>query len=99
MIKTKGNVSLVSLRPEAALALPVFESLYWGFGLDCVVTSTNDGKHKANSLHYKDLAFDLRSRTLTKSQIDYVVAKAKSALPDFDIIFEGDHIHVEYDHD
>jgi len=97
MIKTKGEVSLASLKPEVATALPVFESLYWGFGLDCVVTSTNDGKHKTNSLHYKDLAFDIRSRTLTRSQIDYVVAKAKSALPNFDIVYEGDHIHAEYD--
>jgi hypothetical protein len=35
-----------------------------------VITSANDGKHGANSLHYQDAAFDLRVWNIQGSHVD-----------------------------
>ena len=52
--------------------------------------------HMVNSLHYKGCAIDIRSRDMKDPLI---VSKGLNNIlgPDFDVIFEGDHIHIEYD--
>lgn len=65
---------------------------------EAVVTSVWDGFHSKNSLHYSGRAFDLRVWIYTEPQINQMVADLKSNLGNqYDVIFEGDHIHVEYD--
>lgn len=108
----KQGVKLETLRPEARRGLEIADTvLRCEYDLEGVVTSTNDGRHKRNSLHYKDLAFDLRLPSrLTKTPFNrdfdkMVHASLKQALgPDFDVILETHqlnkyqhHIHVEYD--
>lgn len=69
-----------------------------------VVTAGNDGKHMAGSLHYKDLALDLRSRSIPTQTERAGFRDALSAWlgPDYDVIFEAagtenEHFHVEAD--
>jgi len=63
------------------------------------VTSLTDGVHRTDSLHYKGLAVDIRVRDLHNSP-NVLCADLASALgQDYDVIFEIDHIHVEYDPD
>jgi len=68
-----------------------------------VITSGNDGRH--NSLHFSELAVDLRAYTITDTLSARIGADSQSRLgDDYDVIFESlqnnpanDHINVEYD--
>lgn len=67
------------------------------------ITSANDSIHCANSLHYKNLAWDLRIWGLPDPQ--KVADELRDILNiksnDYDVIYGDpkhlDHIHVEYD--
>ena len=67
-----------------------------------VITSMNDGVHMRKSLHYENLAFDLRTYYF-KGGYQGDEAKEfhkdlKEALgPDWDVLLEKTHIHVEFD--
>ena len=77
-----------------AVAEPIMEK--WGA---FTVTSVRDGKHSARSLHYVGLAMDVRIWAL-KEDADktQAITELKAALgPDYDVVLEADHIHVEFD--
>lgn len=64
------------------------------------ITSANDSHHMEGSLHYADRAFDIRIRNVKDGEksINFWATKIAAALgPDYDVIREKDHIHVEYD--
>ena len=62
------------------------------------LTSATDGKHKAGSLHYKSLAWDVRTSDLPKERWEEYTELVKSFLTaEYDVILEKDHIHVEFD--
>jgi len=68
------------------------------FGKYMVVTSTTDGKHGKNSLHYKGFAVDIRINDKSAVQINQFVNFLKFHFDKtLDIVLEQDHIHVEYD--
>lgn len=67
------------------------------------ITSANDGaEHGENSLHYKNRAYDIRTRNIKGRPIS-VIARAwaermQLALGDkYDVIKEDNHIHAEFD--
>jgi uncharacterized protein RhaS with RHS repeats len=65
---------------------------------DAVVTYTTNGTHSPNSLHYGGNAVDLRTRDLTSQQRQQATDQLRGALGrDYDVINEGNHIHIEYD--
>ncbi|MEN3039762.1 MAG: hypothetical protein ABDI07_11565, partial [Candidatus Kryptonium sp.] len=69
-------------------------------GKEMVITSANDSKHRQDSLHYKDLAIDIRTRHLEKYEKELVLSYLRAKLgEDYDVIFEEnpEHIHIEYD--
>lgn len=63
------------------------------------VTSACDGKHMDGSYHYNGMAWDFRIWGLQYPQD--TADRIKLALQDldyrYDVIFELDHIHIEYD--
>ena len=74
------------------------------------VTSACDGKHMANSWHYKGLGWDWRIWGIDdpktpineiKEAVDKIREKAKEMSPRYDIVYGDpqhlDHIHSEYD--
>lgn len=91
-----ATINPAGVKPELLLGLMVCEAQYQSEGVELVITSLNDGRHSHSSRHYGGLAADLRSRTLKNPQ---ATTKAiKERLPrHYDVIFEGDHIHIEYD--
>lgn len=94
-MKIKAGVKVTGLRPELLLALMVAEGVWQAEGQELVITSVIDGKHSATSLHYAGQAADLRIWGLA----DHVktAAKLKESLgEDYDVIAEGDHVHVEF---
>ena len=74
-----------------------------------VITSAADGKHMEGSLHYKDLAWDLRTRNLEDGRVEEIARMLRVDLgKDWDILVEHSvfkngvqvkwkHIHVEMD--
>ena len=98
MLKFKDGVTVYGLQPEALYAIDRCVEIYERHGIDCVITSSRYGdRHSSGSLHYAGLAFDIRTRNLTDSQIPDILADMKSDLGNhYDCIFEVNHYHVEY---
>lgn len=99
-MKIKAGVTLHGLTPQMTVALLAAYDAYSQYGTELVITSGNDGRHSVTSKHYAGNAIDLRTRNLPRPQQDAVeIADIlnTSLGRDFDVLFEGDHIHVEYD--
>lgn len=70
------------------------------FGRECIITSARDGQHSANSLHYVGKAMDIRTRDQPDAEIQVCASKLRDKLgPDYDVVVESTHIHIEYDPD
>lgn len=86
------------LDPVMAIAHTVVASVFNEYGYDCTITSAMEGEHSKNSLHYVGRALDFRTRDILSYNADAIVERAKGALgPDFDVVLEKTHLHVEYD--
>jgi len=91
----KAGVDISRLRPEIRKKLTRIAKIVW----DCnegelVITSTYEGTHSEGSLHYANLAIDIRknlAKILSHVEIKEWLGK------DYDVILEADHIHIEYD--
>jgi len=102
MIIFKEGVRMSNLQPQAVVAICAAYSIYQDFGhRDMTVTSCNDSRHSATSLHYSGNAFDLRTHNTGEGE--RLANQIRLALPalDFDVIFEGEateneHIHIEH---
>jgi len=91
----KLGVDISRLNREIRRALNVVNRLFMAHGQEAVVTSTYGGNHSAGSLHYANDAIDIR---LPDPPIAGLVNRLRVNLgPDFDIVKESDHIHVEFD--
>ena len=64
-------------------------------GREAVVTSTYEGDHSPNSLHYSNEAIDVRLPS--KDGGDVVIKLREYLGKNFDVVPEVSHIHVEYD--
>lgn len=85
------------LNPIVAKARGKIAKIYQGVGQDLYITSQREGIHGIISLHPDGWAFDCR---LPFNVTKKFIQRIKSALgPDFDIIVEHDHLHIEYDPD
>jgi hypothetical protein len=100
MLKIKGGVTLHGLSPQMLLAVIAVKDIYDRRGKDVVLTSGNDGKHSVNSKHYVGNALDFRTNNLDDPTLEgpIIANELNKALGrDYDVLFEGDHIHIEYD--
>lgn len=97
----KKDVDLRGITPECAVGLFIAAQAFEARGVPLVITAVRDGKHKVGSLHYVGAAFDCRlaSRYTQNPDTDLrILADLKDALgPQFDVVLEGDHFHVEFD--
>lgn len=91
----KLGVDIRRLQRPARRALNIVDRTFARFNQEAVITSTYEGNHSPSSLHYADLAFDLR---LPPTQRGDIIAQLKNHLANhFDIVQESTHIHIEYD--
>ena len=66
-------------------------------GKEIVITSGFDGKHSRKSLHYVGDAFDIRTFIYTAPELNELIPALKLVLGgDYDVVLEGNHIHLEY---
>ena len=97
-MQLKSTVKLADLKPQIVLATVIASEVYRKFGQELVITSLDDSFHHPGSLHPSGYAFDLRTSYYMADQIPKVLSALKQALTlDFDVIFENDHFHIEYD--
>ena len=61
---------------------------------EMVITSTYEGNHRPGSLHYANLAIDIKNPKHPKKTIDTL---RKELGEDYAVVGELDHIHIEYD--
>lgn len=92
-----------NVKLQIAYAVGIAEVIYRKYNKQCIVTSGNDSKHSKNSLHYKGLAVDLRSKHLDgyKQIIFNELSNILNPLG-YDCVFEdkegsNEHFHIEYD--
>ena len=91
----KLGVSIERLKRPARRALIRVDHVFKKDEGEAVITSTFEGDHSPSSLHYADLAFDVRK---PKKRIEAIKIDIKTILgKDFDVVNEGDHYHIEYD--
>ncbi len=99
-MKTKSkSVNIKDLIPEITSKFDVIEKAIKsveGEKYDPTITSGKDGKHMKGSKHYIGAAIDIRTRDM--KYVNKTTAAIKNALgSDYDVIFEIDHIHLEFD--
>lgn len=95
MIAIKPGVRIRGMQPEILLAVVAAHELFKEQAQALTITSCTDGRHKDGSLHYTGCAVDLR---LPTARVEQVVAQLQNRLgSEYDVVLEGDHIHVEYD--
>lgn len=96
-MKLKVGVDLRGVKPEIVVAMMVCEPIISKHA-EFVVTSVCDGKHMHGSKHYEGLAMDIRTREIPASMLKPCLEELKEALgPQYDVVLEGDHIHLEHD--
>jgi len=91
----KAGVDISRLRPEIRKKLNEIARRVWSIEEEeLIITSTYEGSHSEGSLHYADLAVDIRQHkhgTLVRQELRYNLGD------DYDIVLEAEHIHIEYD--
>ena len=99
-MRIKEGVTVNGVQPECIMGLLIAETVFQNMGYSFTVTSLTDGAswRKPGSLHLAGLAFDIRTWDIPESQIELVCDNLRKRLgPEFDVVLEPDHIHVELD--
>lgn len=92
----KAGVDISRLNREIRRAMGDTDSFVKEFHQELFISSTFEGNHGAGSLHYSNDAFDFSRPILALKSVTQLRLKLG---PDFDVVNEVDHIHVEYDPD
>lgn len=102
-MKLKAGASLENVSWRMFYAAIVWDGIAREYGTEGVITSAADGTHSApNTKHYAENnasglveAIDVRTWGIPKEE---AAAKARKKLgPDYDVVIESTHIHIEYD--
>ena len=92
----KPGVRVLGIRPETVLGLMLAQHVFAQHGAEFVITSVTEGEHTRASIHYAGGAADLRRPGDLAKATTLVTALREALGEDFDVILEGDHIHMEF---
>lgn len=96
-MKIKYSAVMAGLQLEMREVLKQADLLWKENNEELVVTAATDGEHSAGSLHYYGYAVDLRTRYFGADDSRKIAIELQKRLnKDYTVIFEGDHIHVQY---
>ena len=104
MIKIKPGVVFKEINKYTIEFFHALDHCCRTFGKNYVITSANDGKHSANSYHYKNMAWDIRLNDLPSSHWYVLQSTMKASLGKYwDVLVENTdsqtnvHLHCEAD--
>ena len=95
------RVRLLGLTPQMVLCALIVDRCYERVaGVEAEITSVSDGTHGRGSLHFKGFGMDFRTRDVPAVLQSQLKDQIKGTLgPEFDVVLEGNHLHVEWDPD
>ena len=95
----KAGVKYNGVKIQTYYAIGIAEQIFRSHNHEMVVTSLMDGQHKEDSLHYRGLAFDCRTRDLPIADKASIFTELKAILDNigYDIVSESAHLHIEFD--
>lgn len=100
----KPGASIEGVKWQLFWAALVFEELLKEYGYYCVITSGTDSMNKhgggdpKKTLHDDGLALDFRNRGLSLAIQQEIADRLRKRLgPQYQVVIEKDHFHVEYD--
>lgn len=97
LLRMGTNARFTGLQPPALLGLIVATLQAQDNGAHILwVSSVTDREHSYNSLHYAGQAFDLVLDPQPSDQRAAADRLGELLGSQFDVIAEGDHMHVEY---
>lgn len=97
-MQLKSGVELRGVTPELVVGMMVAAATYRDMGYTLTITSVLDSEHKPTSLHYVGRGFDARTKDINPVVWPKLTERLKLALgPQFDVVLEKDHIHIEFD--
>lgn len=98
-MRLKNGVKVSGVKPELLLGLMITYDIFKTAGRYLVITCVTDShEHKPKSLHNVGQAADIRTRDLLPGEAQSIASKMREALgPDYDVVVEGTHIHLEFD--
>jgi len=91
----KAGVDISRLKRECRRSLPKVQRVLDVDGEELTITSTYEGNHGEGSLHYADEAYDIELPH--HDPIGRCSDIRKDLGPDFDVVGEDTHIHIEHD--
>lgn len=106
MLQFKEGVSIkLNNNPFLLYALTIVEKVYESRGNRiATITSGNDSQHMKESLHYKNRAFDVRTKDVPNAVVMQIFNDLKTILNSdgYDVLHENpgtdnEHIHIEFD--
>ena len=96
----KLGVDISRLKRPMRRGLKSIDVVFRRHGREAVITSTYDGNHSPASLHYANLAIDLRLPTAVMTVLIEITTELKQSLGNnYDVVQEHNHYHIEYDVD
>jgi len=96
-LQKKEGVITAGLQPQMRQALLVADKVYAAHAQTLVLTAGLDGEHSVGSRHYYGYAIDTRTRFWRKDEAQRVADEIQKELgTDYYVIFEGNHIHIQY---
>ena len=91
----KAGVDISRLRPEIRKKLTRMAVIIYECNEgEMVITSTYEGNHSEGSLHYANLAVDIRKNTAKPLSVKEI---RRELGRDYDVIEYETYVHVEYD--
>lgn len=97
-MKIKAGVNVQGLNITMQKVMKSVELIYKRHNQESVITSGMDGTHSAGSFHYFGMALDYRTRFFENDAESIQVAKEiqEELGPQYTVLFETDHIHIQY---
>ena len=94
----KSGVDIRGIGPEILLAIQEAREVYRAYGAEFTITSALDGNHMEGSKHYEGQAVDIRIWDIPPGLRAEAAEAINRALgPQYDVVLERDHIHLEFD--
>jgi len=91
----KAGVDISRLKPPIRKKLSRIATILWECNEgEMVITSTYEGNHSEGSLHYADLAVDIRKTVKKPNSIKEIKHELGR---DYDVIEYETYFHIEYD--